>query len=209
MDWLFDPTKAYKRAQIPPGETLLNTFTAGIRKFGISVSGAEIIVTDAHLIISPLDTEGAREILKVFAEIAKVPGIGDAIEKYEQTGLTEPIVIPRHTIQRAVPSGDGGLFTPPGIEITFTDGGTLDLGVLHSVFSPNIDPRNREARDDLLMLLQTVPEVGDAAGVEVPPQPASSGDIPDQIRKLAELREAGIVSHEEFEAKKTQLLNRM
>jgi hypothetical protein len=31
----------------------------------------------------------------------------------------------------------------------------------------------------------------------------------DQLKKLAELRDAGIVSEEEFEAKKTELLGRM
>jgi hypothetical protein len=34
-------------------------------------------------------------------------------------------------------------------------------------------------------------------------------DIADQIRKLADLRDAGILSSEEFEVKKTDLLSRM
>ena len=36
-----------------------------------------------------------------------------------------------------------------------------------------------------------------------------SEDVPDQIRKLAELREAGAVTDEEFEEKKKDLLERM
>ncbi len=36
-----------------------------------------------------------------------------------------------------------------------------------------------------------------------------SSDIPDQIRKLAELRDSNIISSEEFEAKKAELLSRM
>jgi len=35
------------------------------------------------------------------------------------------------------------------------------------------------------------------------------GDIPDQIRKLAELRDTGVISVEEFETKKRDLLDRM
>jgi hypothetical protein len=34
-------------------------------------------------------------------------------------------------------------------------------------------------------------------------------DIPDQIRKLGELRDSGMVTPEEFEAKKAELLGRM
>ncbi|MBV8989558.1 MAG: SHOCT domain-containing protein [Solirubrobacterales bacterium] len=37
----------------------------------------------------------------------------------------------------------------------------------------------------------------------------ATSDIPDQIRKLAELRDSNIISSEEFEAKKTELLSRM
>lgn len=38
---------------------------------------------------------------------------------------------------------------------------------------------------------------------------ATNGDIPDQIRKLAELRDQGILTEEKFEAKKTELLDRL
>jgi Short C-terminal domain len=38
---------------------------------------------------------------------------------------------------------------------------------------------------------------------------AAAPDIPDQIRKLADLRQQGILSDEEFEAKKSELLSRM
>ena len=41
------------------------------------------------------------------------------------------------------------------------------------------------------------------------PTRTSARNIPDEIRRLAELRDAGIVSNEEFEAKKRELLNRM
>ena len=40
-------------------------------------------------------------------------------------------------------------------------------------------------------------------------QSAPGGDIPDQIRRLAELRDAGALTNEEFEAKKKDLLDRM
>ena len=43
-----------------------------------------------------------------------------------------------------------------------------------------------------------------------PPAPtAPEPDVADQIRKLAELRDAGIVSEEEFQTKKAELLKRM
>ena len=59
------------------------------------------------------------------------------------------------------------------------------------------------------------------ASLENPPTPIREGplyeptartesrDIPDQIRKLAELRDTGVISVEEFEAKKKDLLDRM
>jgi hypothetical protein len=47
----------------------------------------------------------------------------------------------------------------------------------------------------------TVPAVTSAATV--------APSIPEQIQKLAELRDAGILSEEEFTAKKADLLSRM
>lgn len=41
------------------------------------------------------------------------------------------------------------------------------------------------------------------------PAPASAPDPVDQLRKLAELRDAGILTADEFESKKAELLNRM
>jgi hypothetical protein len=41
------------------------------------------------------------------------------------------------------------------------------------------------------------------------PESAAPPDAMDQLRKLAELRDAGVLTPEEFEAKKTELLSRM
>lgn len=52
--------------------------------------------------------------------------------------------------------------------------------------------------------------VQEAQGTQVtgsPPQ--SQTDIPEQIRKLGELRDAGVLSEDEFEAKKKELLDRL
>jgi len=42
-----------------------------------------------------------------------------------------------------------------------------------------------------------------------PPSAAVVPDIPEQIRRLAELRDAGLITEEEFETKKAELLRRM
>jgi hypothetical protein len=39
--------------------------------------------------------------------------------------------------------------------------------------------------------------------------PAESESIPDQIERLAQLRDRGIISESDFQAKKADLLNRM
>ena len=44
---------------------------------------------------------------------------------------------------------------------------------------------------------------------KVQPQPITTTDIPDQIKKLATLKEEGILSEQEFVSKKQDLLSRM
>jgi hypothetical protein len=55
------------------------------------------------------------------------------------------------------------------------------------------------------------PQVAASPAVDGAPQqsPPPSIDIPDQIRKLGELRELGMLTADEFEAKKAELLARM
>jgi hypothetical protein len=46
-------------------------------------------------------------------------------------------------------------------------------------------------------------------GAPMPPSTHVGGDIPEQIKKLAELRDSGILSEAEFTEKKQDLLSRM
>jgi Short C-terminal domain len=51
-----------------------------------------------------------------------------------------------------------------------------------------------------------------AASMELSPnaaQDSAASDIPDQIKKLAKLRDSGAITEEEFERKKAELLDRM
>jgi hypothetical protein len=41
------------------------------------------------------------------------------------------------------------------------------------------------------------------------PPPAQPQDPMDQLRKLGELRDAGVLTNEEFESKKTDILSRL
>lgn len=59
-------------------------------------------------------------------------------------------------------------------------------------------------------LAQPVPPAHQPAPVQqMPPQPASGPDVYEQLRKLGELRDLGVVTPEEFEHKKRELLSRI
>jgi len=49
----------------------------------------------------------------------------------------------------------------------------------------------------------------DASQTEASHEPSAPSDIPDQIQKLAALRDLGAITQEEFEGKKADLLDRM
>ena len=63
--------------------------------------------------------------------------------------------------------------------------------------------------DEVQKFSERIRELASSARRPSPPSAAPSPDIPDQIRKLAKLREDGIISSEEFEAKKTELLGKL
>ncbi len=85
------------------------------------------------------------------------------------------------------------------IEVETTGGGGFGV--------PNLLPGEAKQTKELIEDLLT-----DLHAKDQGPRQRSDdrlSDVPDQIRKLSEFRDAGILSDEEFEAKKTDLLGRM
>jgi hypothetical protein len=67
----------------------------------------------------------------------------------------------------------------------------------------------RYARTLEKWMREELPRQAAAAEPTVRTEASGSTDIPDQIKKLAELRDAGAITDEEFERKKAELLERM
>ena len=63
--------------------------------------------------------------------------------------------------------------------------------------------------DEVQKFSARIRELAASARRPSPPSASPSPDIPDQIRKLAKLKDDGIISSEEFEAKKTELLGKL
>jgi len=71
----------------------------------------------------------------------------------------------------------------------------------------NVNKDDGKAVTDHVRQRLAAPQPTEATSVEQ--GAALQMDIPDQIRKLGELRDSGVVTPEEFEAKKAELLARM
>lgn len=69
--------------------------------------------------------------------------------------------------------------------------------------------RHQDAQSFRSAIMPLVIAAGHPPSQAVPAASAAEPDVADQIRKLAELRDAGIVSEEEFQTKKAELLKRM
>ena len=94
---------------------------------------------------------------------------------------------------------------PPRTKITVLEGEQLPLHALSMGRGwNNARRKGKDVTDE--MLAQAAAAVAPDTGT-----PADEGapDIPDQIRKLGELRDSGLLSEEEFAAKKAELLERM
>jgi hypothetical protein len=157
MSWLRTGGKRdpYVAAPIPSDETLLGTWTgSGIR--GIGVTGMKVVLTNKSLILAPLDLSGAIKLFELFSKFVKEIAVPLDIGKdiLEQTGLQKVISIPLGDIRSATVGNGAQLFRPPTVLITMVDGSQYLIGILRSITSPNIDPRNTPVRDEFLKALQ-------------------------------------------------------
>jgi len=71
-----------------------------------------------------------------------------------------------------------------------------------------INPDDQMKARQFAMKINTLAKQAEPEG-RGPESVGANGDIPDQIRKLAGLRDSGVLTSEEFDAKKTELLSRL
>ncbi len=95
-------------------------------------------------------------------------------------------------------------FTSGHIQFTFPGGKEAEGGALQAVTDENSVMFRPKANDDFLAAKQAIEEQMEATSKPV--AAVSSTDGLDQLEKLAALRDKGIISEDEFNAKKRQIL---
>lgn len=110
-------------------------------------------------------------------------------------------MIPVKNISSVVTKRDGLMFTKI---VVVASGNTIDFRVPHDA-APGI----KSLLTDLV--LGHVPAPGHTPPPPVQPSasPSQTGSAVEQLQQLAQLRDAGILTDEEFAAKKTEILARM
>ena len=80
-----------------------------------------------------------------------------------------------------------------------------------TIVTPGLVISARVSKGEAEKIKSTLLQLMNGAPAQAPaPQPAAQGgDAADQLQKLAALRDQGILSPQEFEAKKADILNRM
>ncbi|MGY1578750.1 SHOCT domain-containing protein [Streptomyces sp. MN13] len=112
-------------------------------------------------------------------------------------------LIPVKSISSVVTKRDGLLYTKV---VVVTSGNTIEFRVPHDS-APGIKAL---LTDLVLGKIPAADQAAPAAPSVQPAAPAPQASTPvDQLRQLAELRDAGILSEEEFAAKKAEILARM
>jgi hypothetical protein len=113
--------------------------------------------------------------------------------------------------QQQSSSGQLLIFTSPDGTFVVTD-----LPLVSSVTRPVHEPSAKENNQptDIIAKAEKIKEMLPRAALKIEPltKPADESPQPDifsTIKKLAELKDQGIISEQEFEAKKTELLSRL
>jgi hypothetical protein len=129
----------------------------------------------------------------------------DRIEVQTGSGAAE---IMRLSEIKEVRTGWGRLRAFAKVVVEDLDGRELEVGMLHMLEARRLKKKIEEQLDKWAdeLIAETSHHVAEPWQ---PTEPPKNLDIPDQIKKLAELRSAGVLTAEEFERKKNELLDRM
>ena len=131
---------------------------------------------------------------------ARVTLYGDRLERIREAKLTSfssakqnVEVTPTRSITSVHAKKDGVLFT----EVTaYASGNNIEFRFAHKEASKFVDT--------LMSLI-----LGGQPGVSAPITPSVQPDVMEQLGKLGDLRDAGILTEDEFLSKKTELLGRL
>jgi hypothetical protein len=163
MTGVFEPpNEGYVKVPLEEGEQELLRKTAGLIQAQTNSVGGILVLTNRRLLFRPLDVNKAAAFLKEgldffpngYAEVGKVASkvidaVDDAIRS-KAGGIG-------HKAIAGVRTGRGAtLIRPPTLYIDTSAGHTVEFGVLRGIGEPNISPRNKPHRDEMVQAIQSV-----------------------------------------------------
>ncbi|MGM0806477.1 MAG: DUF4429 domain-containing protein [Bacillota bacterium] len=100
----------------------------------------------------------------------------------------------------------GGNLTNGFIQFAFSGGKENKGGIMDAVHDENTIMFKKKQNPEFEAIKQAIEEKINELNSPVIQQAAAALDLADQIKKLADLRDSGILTEDEFNAKKKQLL---
>ena len=201
MSWLIDERKAFPTLPLEREEAVRGTYFAELGT-GLARTGVKMLISSKHLYLIPMDWSGLKRLYTLFA---KIPGLAAfevapiLLDNLQQ----EVLRLPLYDITMIEPFNHRG-WSLPGIEITLRDGSSLELAIMHRLLALRGSNKNVVARDEAFRVLQNALSVAASASA-----PISGSDVSDQMRKIVELRDEGLITSADFETKKAELLSRI
>lgn len=157
MTGIFAPKPdGYLDVPLLDGEQMIRQQTASYLVDGKAVWGGQLVLTSQRLLFRPLDLNGLSKMAQDGVDL--LPGdlavFGKVVDKVldyttaygnAKAGAVETSLI---TSVRA--GRDAALLHPPSLVLTMSDGRELEIGILHSIHSPNFLPVNNADRDEMV-----------------------------------------------------------
>lgn len=173
-------------------ESPLYTFTSHIKGGNAKVS----IYPDRIDWIKPRGVSGGKATAGVLTYGLSLLATG--VRKKSNSGAE---MIPVKSISSVVTSREGIRYDKVSV---ITTGNTVDFRVSHSDAA-----KVKEILNQLIRGAHPAQQSGQSRPVSQVPPSSSQGDVMEQLAKLGELKAAGILTEEEFQSKKTELLRRL
>jgi hypothetical protein len=116
--------------------------------------GAQFIVTNRRLMLGPLDTGLAQDILSFGLGKAGVPGVDFVKTVLQRYAPSQPQTIWLKHVADVQPTNGPSLFKAPGLRITTATQEQIDLRIVHKPTAPSIAGANASARDQAVRVLR-------------------------------------------------------
>ena len=156
------PSDGYVEVPLLDDERIVHQQTAAALRGKVSVTGGQLVITTQRILFRALDVGAAVNLLRQSVDFLPdgLGVLGKMVDKsldYATAYMGSVTgAIDTSAVRSVSPGMSAAVSHPPSLIVTMANGNSVEIGILHSISSPNFWPANTTDRHEIIGLIRSL-----------------------------------------------------